>query len=45
LVKARVEKREGAFLYLSARVENDQGELVAVANARHYIVKEIPDLE
>ena len=45
LVKARIDKREKEFLHLSARVENDQGELVAIASARHYILKEAPDVE
>jgi acyl-coenzyme A thioesterase PaaI-like protein len=38
-VEAKLVERDGDFLVLSAQVRNSQGELAAVARARHYILK------
>lgn len=38
-VEAKLVERDGDFLILSASVRNSQGELAAVAKARHYVLR------
>jgi acyl-coenzyme A thioesterase PaaI-like protein len=41
IVKAKVEEMDSSFLTLSARVRNNEEELVAIARARHYILPKV----